>query len=274
MTSPSKDHEDSNKYESEIVASMDKMFLSAGHGLPFLRPGDDDLSAQLLPLLAAQETLDPAVLTTEEPFSIDLTTKKPVIIDLTEEDDNDATQLHESAPRASSRRVSRDSAVSLPRGRKQKAESSASPPKRRLSAHKVSTSPKPKKRSASQRLKQDIVERLDPASKDAIAQLHGLGTFVEEQVAGIVSFAQDVLRGQRDSTSLIDRLSVMEGAWIAEHDEKLHGMIVFLERHGVVPIGAMQALNQDEFALVSGIELKAAESEVASEVITESNDRA
>lgn len=230
MTSPSKDHEDSNKYESEIVASMDKMFLSAGHGLPFLRPGDGDLSAQLLPLLAAQETLDPAVLTTEEPFSIDLTTKKPVIIDLTEEDDNDATQLHESAPRASSRRVSRDSAVSLPRGRKQKAESTASPPKvclisklssaqanqeqRRLSAHKVSTSPKPKKSSASQRLKQDIVERLDPASKDAIAQLHGLGNFVEEQVAGIVSFAQDVLRGQRDSTSLIDRLSLMEGAWM------------------------------------------------------------
>ncbi|KAK3704189.1 hypothetical protein LTR37_014029 [Vermiconidia calcicola] len=267
------------------------MFLSAGHGLPFVRPGEDDLSAQLLPLLAVEETVNPAVLTTEKPIIIDLTeeddtnatqphesapraSRRCVSIDLTAEDEVDATQPDGFAPKASSRRVSRDSAVSLPRGRKQKAESSASPPKeqRRLSAHQVSASPKPKKRSVSQRLRQDIVERLNPASKDAIAQLHGLGSFLEEQIAGIVNFAQDVLRGQRDSTSLIDRLPVMEGAWIADHDEKLHEMIVFLGRHGVVPIGAVQALTEDEYALVSGIDVEAAKSEVASEAITESND--
>lgn len=58
----------------------------------------------------------------------------------------------------------------------------------------------------------------------------------------------------------------------AEHDEKLEGMIVFLGRHGVLPIGAVQALTEDEGALVSGIDVETAESELAGEAVPESND--
>lgn len=76
--------------------------------------------------------------------------------------------------------------------------------------------------------------------------LQKLGKPFENELSQIIDYAGKVFDAQEHCGGLIGELLNMEREWKNDHANKLRQMIAFLERHGIIPMGGVEAMSTRE----------------------------
>lgn len=69
--------------------------------------------------------------------------------------------------------------------------------------------------------------------------LDACGKSFEDLVDEVTTVSPQVLARSGDSTSITHSLRVLRRDWVSNNREHLEGMVAFLQRYGVIPIGGV-----------------------------------